>query len=179
VPISVGYQSGSHYATIQALEAYMTKGEITLSFAEGMLFHRLAALLEDRAPTVSLFSGPYYLAEQLGFRKIIDTTFMIAAMINGDPDPDDVRKYFAALRRAQRDMICGRNSLPATTHVNFRNATTRKWTRAGGVLGSASSLHPTPRRCSRPRLWIARHEIFDSQEMGTGRNEQAVISLSG
>ena len=34
VPISVGYQSGSHYATIQALEQYLAADEISLSFAE-------------------------------------------------------------------------------------------------------------------------------------------------
>ena len=51
-----------------------------------------------------MFSGPYYFLEQLGFRKMIDTTFMMASMITGDPDPEDVRKYFRALRRAQRDI---------------------------------------------------------------------------
>src|SRR5690242_1269640 len=33
VPISVGWQSGSHYSTIQALEAYMPPDKINLSFA--------------------------------------------------------------------------------------------------------------------------------------------------
>mgnify|MGYP006173542411 CR=1 FL=1 len=41
VPISVGYQSGSHYSTIQALEQYMPADKINLTFADGMLFHRL------------------------------------------------------------------------------------------------------------------------------------------
>jgi ABC-type nitrate/sulfonate/bicarbonate transport system substrate-binding protein len=39
VPISVGYQSGSHYSTIQALEQYMPLSDIKLSFADGILFH--------------------------------------------------------------------------------------------------------------------------------------------
>src|ERR1700693_4558754 len=34
VPISVGFQSGSHYATIQALEPYLSKDRINLSFGE-------------------------------------------------------------------------------------------------------------------------------------------------
>src|ERR1700675_2520189 len=104
VPIAVGYQSGSHYSTIQALEQYMPADTINLSFADGMLFKRMENLLEGKAPASALFSGPYYLAEQLGFRKIIDTTFMIATMINGDPDPEDIRRYFRALKRAQRDI---------------------------------------------------------------------------
>ena len=104
VPISVGYQSGSHYATIQALEQYLPPDKINLSFADGMLFKRMELLLDGKVPAASLFSGPYYFAEQLGFRKIIDTTFMIATMITGDPDPEDLRKYFRALQPAQRDI---------------------------------------------------------------------------
>src|SRR6185369_8962955 len=76
VPVSVGYQSGSHYATVQALEQFLKPEQI------------------------NLFSGPYYFAEQLGFRKVLDTTFMIATMIHGNPDPEDLRKFFKALRRA-------------------------------------------------------------------------------
>src|SRR5438067_914076 len=41
VPISVGYQSGSHYSTIQALEQYLKPEEIVLSFADGLLFRRM------------------------------------------------------------------------------------------------------------------------------------------
>jgi hypothetical protein len=40
VPIAVGYQSGSHYATIQALEQYMPADKINLDFGDGMLFKR-------------------------------------------------------------------------------------------------------------------------------------------
>src|SRR5205823_2111730 len=45
VPISVGYQSGSHYATIQALEQYLTPDQIKLSFADGLLFRRMELLI--------------------------------------------------------------------------------------------------------------------------------------
>jgi hypothetical protein len=104
VPISVGYQSGSHYSTIQSLEPYMPTDKINLSFVEGMLFNRMELLIDGKVPACALFSGPYYFAEQLGFRKIIDTTFMINTMINGDPDPQDIAKFFRALKRAQRDI---------------------------------------------------------------------------
>src|SRR5258706_9155530 len=83
VPISVGYQSGSHYSTLQALEQYLKPNEIRLSFADGILFGRLQKLVDREVPAAALFSGPYYFAEQLGFRKIIDTTFMITSMISG------------------------------------------------------------------------------------------------
>ena len=101
VPISVGYQSGSHYSTIQTLEEFLDPGDIRLHFADGLLFYRLEQLVDGKAPAVSLFSGPFYFAEQLGFRKAVDTSFMMASMITGDPDPGDVGKYFEALRRAQ------------------------------------------------------------------------------
>ena len=61
-------------------------------------------MVNPPAQASALFSGPYYFAEQLGSRKIIDTTFMIATMISGEPEADDLRKFFRALRRAQRDI---------------------------------------------------------------------------
>ena len=132
VPISVGYQSGSHYSTIQALEQYLPRDQIKLSFEEGMLFQRLELFLAGKSPAAALFSGPYYLAEQLGFRKILDNTFMIAAMINGKPEPDDVRKYFRALRRAQCDIDLRpdlfthfyKNEFPEHLHAKMD---TRRW----------------------------------------------------
>src|ERR1700757_2697637 len=80
VPIAVGFQSGSHHSTIQALEQYLPASRIKLTFEDGMLFHRLEMLLDGNSPATALFNGLYYVAEQLGFRKIIDTTFMIATM---------------------------------------------------------------------------------------------------
>src|ERR1700754_3581085 len=81
VPISVGFQSGSHYSTIQALEQYLAPNEISLTFEDGILFRRMELLFEGKSEAAALFNGPYYFAEQLGYRKIIDTTFMIASMI--------------------------------------------------------------------------------------------------
>ena len=101
VPVSVGYQSGSHFSTIQALEEFLGPEDICLSFAEGLLFHRLEMLVDEKIPAASLFSGAFYLAEQLGFRKIVDSSFMMASMITGNPSAEDVEKYFDALRRAQ------------------------------------------------------------------------------
>ena len=101
VPIAVGYQSGSHYSTIQALEQYLGSEEIKLSFADGLLFRRMEKLIDRQVPAASVFSGPYYFLEQLGFRKVIDSTFMMASMVTGDPNSADVQRYFRALRLAQ------------------------------------------------------------------------------
>ncbi|HEU4619181.1 MAG TPA: hypothetical protein VFV10_14170, partial [Gammaproteobacteria bacterium] len=104
VPISVGYQSGSHYSTIEALDRFLKPDEIKLSFADGLLFRRMEKLIDGEVPAVSVFSGPYYFLEQLGFRKILDTSFMMAAMVSERVDTESVRKYFSALRRAQVDI---------------------------------------------------------------------------
>jgi hypothetical protein len=178
VPISVGFQSGSHYSTIQALEQYMPADRISLSFADGMLFNRMARLLDGEVPACALFSGPYYLAEQLGFRKIIDTAFMIATMITGNPDPANLEKFFRALRLAQRDIDLRpelythyyREEFPA----RFRDLMdTRRW-----GPGERLVFEPyTPETFTASRDWIAAHGIFPENEMGSGVYEQAVLSL--
>ena len=152
VPISVGYQSGSHYATIQALEQYMPLDQINLSFNDGMLFARMDLLFEGKIPACTLFSGPYYFAEQLGFRKVIDCTFMMATMITGDPDPEDVRKFFRALQaRAARHRPAAGALHALSTRTSSRSAITPRWTRAAGGRASASCSSPTRRRSSRSR----------------------------
>ena len=72
--------------------------KINLTFEDGMLFRRMEMLLDGKSSATALFNGPYYLAEQLGFRKIIDTTFMIASMINGDAG---ARRHQALFPRAE------------------------------------------------------------------------------
>jgi ABC-type nitrate/sulfonate/bicarbonate transport system substrate-binding protein len=104
VPISVGYQSGSHYSTLEALDLFLKPEQIKLSFADGLLFGRLEMLFDRKVPAVSVFSGPYYFLQQLGFRKIVDTSFMMASMVDEKADMNDVKRYFQALRRAQADI---------------------------------------------------------------------------
>jgi hypothetical protein len=104
VPIAVGYQSGSHYSTIEALDMFLAPDQIKLSFADGLLFRRMEKLFDREIPAASLFSGAYYFMEQLGFRKIVDTSFMMATMIDEAADMEQVKQYFAALRRAQADI---------------------------------------------------------------------------
>jgi len=178
VPVSVGYQSGSHYATIQALESYLARDQIKLSFDEGMLFSRMEAFFEGKSKAATLFGGPYYFAEQLGYRKIIDTTFMIGAMVNGDPDMDDVRRYFQALRRAQRDIDLRpelythyyKMEFPERFHAAMD---TRRW-----GPGERIVFEPYSREVfSESFDWIAKHEIFEPGSMGTGDYDRSTVSL--
>jgi hypothetical protein len=103
VPVHVGYQSGSHYTTIQALEPFLPADEIKLAFG-GSPADRVDQLLDGSASAATVFGPQYYLVEQLGFRKIVDATFMIAAMVPRQVEIAAVRQYFAALRRAQADI---------------------------------------------------------------------------
>jgi ABC-type nitrate/sulfonate/bicarbonate transport system substrate-binding protein len=181
VPISVGYQSGSHYATIQGLEQYMPRDKINLSFGEGMLFKRLDNLLEGKSQASTLFSGPYYLAEQLGYRKVIDTTFMIASMVTGTPEAEDLRKFYNALKRAQRDIDLRpekythyyRNEFPDRYHALMD---TRRW-----GPGERIVFEPyTEEAFAQSREWIAAREIFDSGKapLATDSYDAAVLRVT-
>ena len=175
VPISVGYQSGSHYSSIQSLEQYLPAQKILLSFNDGMLFKRMQLLLDGAIPAAALFSGPYYLAEQLGFRKVIDTTFMIATMITGDTQLEDLRKYFRALQRAQRDIDLRperythyyQREFPVRYHSMMD---TRRW-----GPGERIVFEPYTREAfDQSREWIAQHEIFGPGGLGNGRYDEVV-----
>ena len=179
VPISVGYQSGSHYSTIQALEQYLKPAEIRLSFADGLLFKRMELLIDRQIPAASLFSGPYYFMEQLGFRKVIDSTFMMASMITGEPDPEDVRKYFRALRRAQRDIDLRPELYTHYYKKEFPlrfldQMDTRRW-----GPGERIVFEPYTKDVFEESFeWIAQHGIFPQGQMGAGNYEAAVVSLA-
>jgi hypothetical protein len=178
VPISVGFQSGSHYSTIQALEQYLKREQINLSFGEGLLFRRMELLIDGKAEAAPLFSGPYYFAEQLGFRKIIDTTFMIATMLTGEADPEDVRKYFRALRRAQRDIDLHPERYTHHYKKEFPERfldqmDTRRW-----GPGERLVFEPYTSEVYRESWqWIAEHEIFAEGTMGSCDYDQAVSSI--
>ena len=179
VRISVGFQSGSHYSTIQALEQYLKPADINLVFEDGMLFRRLELLIEGKSGAAALFSGPYYLAEQQGFRKVIDTTFMIASMINGSPDPEDIRRFFRALKRAQRDIDLRpelythyyRNEFPERWHATMD---TRRWGPGERIVFETYSREVYDQSFE----WIARHEIFAEGAMGAGDYDKATVSFA-
>lgn len=177
VPISVGYQSGSHYSSLQALEQYLPREQIQLSFNDGMLFKRMELLIERKVPAATLFSGPYYFAEQLGFRKVIDTTFMIATMITGDPDPEDLKKYFSALRRAQRDIDLRpelythyyQREFPVRYHPMMD---TRRWGPGERLVFESY----TQEAYDASRNWIAEREIFPDGDLGSRRYAEVIVS---
>jgi hypothetical protein len=110
---------------------------------------------------------------------VIDTTLMIGAMVNGEPDMADVRRYFAALRRAQRDIDLRpelythyyKMEFPERFHAKMD---TRRW-----GPGERIVFEPYSREAfSQSFEWIAEHAIFGRGSMGTGNYDQAVASIS-
>lgn len=103
VGVQVGYQSGSHYTTIQALEPFMASDDIKLQFG-GNPSERVDQMLEGVIKAATVFGPQLYILEQLGFRKILDCTFMVSAMVDPEVDATQASKYFEALRLAQADL---------------------------------------------------------------------------
>ena len=136
-------------------------------------------LLDRKVPAAALFSGPYYFAEQLGFRKIMDSTFMIATMLTGDPDPEDVRKYFRALRRAQFDIDLRpelythyyKKEFPVRFHEQMD---TRRWGPGERIVFESY----TKQAFEDSFEWIAQRGIFPEGQMRVGQYRSS-RSLAG
>jgi hypothetical protein len=103
VRVGVGYHSGSHYSAIQGLAPFLERSGIALDFV-GRPFDRVRLLREGRIEAANVFGAQYYLLEQLGFRKLADTTFIMGFMVAEDADREDLERYFRALERAQREI---------------------------------------------------------------------------
>ena len=102
-----------------------------------------------------------YVLEQQGFRKIVDTTFMIGFLISPEAQEADVHRYFRALQRAQRDIDVEPErykhyllkALPDTYHALVDM-------RAFGT-GERLVFEPyTPEMFERTHRWMASWELF-------------------
>jgi len=176
VPISVGYQSGSHYSTIQALERFLAPGDIKLSFADGLIFRRMELLIDGEVPAASLFSGAYYFMEQLGYRKVADSSFMMASMVAEDAELADVERYFRALRRAQAEI----DLRPELYTHYYRNEFPERFrgmidTRRFGP-GERIVFEPYTREIfESSQRWIAERDIFPEGDPSIRAYEDAVV----
>ena len=174
-PITVGYQSGSHYATIQALEPVLERDAIRLHFG-GMLFQRLELLVDGEVELATLFGGPLYLAEQLGFRKVLDCSFMITATVRADTDAADLAGFGTALRRAQADIDLHHQKY---THY-YRNEFPQRFrdtmdTRTFGP-GERIVFSPYTRAMyDASQQWIESWNIFDEGLAGRKCYEESVV----
>ena len=178
VGVHVGYQSGSHYTTIQALEPFLPLARIKLVFG-GSPADRVDQLLDGMAPAATVFGAQYYLVEQLGFRKIVDATFMIAAMVPAGVEVGDVRRYFAALRRAQADIDVSHQ--PYTRY--FANELPERHRALVDVRrfgpGERFVFEPyTQAMYERTQAWIDERGIFPGEQAAPAAYGEAVIRVA-
>ena len=103
VQVGVSYHSGSHYAAVQGLEPFLERSDIALSFS-GLPYDRVRLLMRREVPAVNVFGAQYYILEQLGYRKLVDTTFVMGFLVPESADLEDTKRYFRALEKAQRDI---------------------------------------------------------------------------
>jgi NitT/TauT family transport system substrate-binding protein len=175
VPIGVGYHSGSHFATVQALESVLAPGELKLTF-QGPPNERLDALLERQVPAAMAWGVPLYVAEAFGFRKVLDATFMIGFLVTGpDATKADVDKYLAALRRAQMEIDL-RPEL--YKHYHLRSVPEKYQekvdVRAFGTGERVVFLPYTREVFAQTQQWIETHELF-ARATGQASYDEAAI----
>ena len=103
IDVAVGYQSGSHYSTIQSLDVALKPDDIKLKYV-GKPWQRLDVVVDGDLQAASLWGLTYQVAEQLGLRKVADCTFMITFMFPKTVELEDVEKYIRALKRAQMEL---------------------------------------------------------------------------
>jgi NitT/TauT family transport system substrate-binding protein len=160
--IAVGYRSGSHYATLQALEPFLKSGDIKLKFG-GMPWARVDAGVDGDVPAITVWGIAYYACEQLGMRKVVDATFMGGFMVPQQTATEDIERYFRALKRAQLDI-----DLAAEGYKQHyaREIPSRYRERVDVRLfgpGERVVFLPYSRETfEATQRWIHKHDIFDS-----------------
>jgi NitT/TauT family transport system substrate-binding protein len=175
VPVTVGYHSGSHFSTLQNLEKFLRRDQIKLHFA-GLLLDRLALLVDRRVPAASLFGAPGYVVEQLGLRKVVDTTFMVGHLVSAAAETEDVDRYFKALRRAQQDI----DMEPEIYKHYFLKELPERYHGMVDVRtfgpGERLVFEPYPREIfERTRQWIESWNLFPADQAGAAGYEASVI----
>jgi len=172
VPIGVGYHSGSHFATVQALESVLSSGDLKLTF-QGPPNERLDALLERQVPAATAWGVPLYIAEAFGFRKVLDATFMIGFLVTGtDATKADVEKYLAALRRAQVEIDLHPEQYK---HYHLRSVPEKYReqvdVRAFGTGERIVFLPYTREVFAETQQWIESHQLFTDRSALAGYDE--------
>lgn len=177
VEVHVGYQSGSHYTTIQALEPFMDSDRIKLKFG-GTPADRVDQLLDGVAQAATVFGPQLYMMEQLGYRKILDCTFMVAAMVPAGADATQVNQFYEALKLAQADI--DRMHQPFVKHylkeLPERHAKLIDIRRFGP--GERLVFEPyTKEMFATTQQWIRERGIFEGATAETAEYESSVLRL--
>ena len=175
VEVAVGYHSGSHFSTLQALASFLRPEQIKLRFI-GLPFDRLAAALDRTVPATAHFGPQMYLVEQQGFRRIVDTTFMVGTIVEDGADLADVERYFRALRRAQRDIDLEPERYK---HYFLREMPERYHplvdVRTFGTGERLVSEPYTPEAFERTHHWMETLHLFSEEQAGHAGYKESVV----
>ncbi|MGH7988407.1 MAG: hypothetical protein ACREQX_19260 [Candidatus Binataceae bacterium] len=160
VDIAVGYHSGSHFTTMQALEAFLKPEEIKFRFI-GAPMKRLDAILDGEVEAVSAWGLSLQILEQLGFRRLADASFMITFMFPKDADREDIEKYMRALKRAQMEI----DLRPELYKKHYLNEIPERFRQMADArrfcVGERIVFLPyTEDAFRRTRRWIEEHHFF-------------------
>jgi NitT/TauT family transport system substrate-binding protein len=176
VKVGVGYHSGSHYSAIQALEPFLDRADIALDFV-GLPFDRVRHLQARAIEAANVFGAQYYILEQLGFRKLVDSTFIMGFLVSAGADNEDLARYFRALRRAQREI-----DLEPERYKHYWD---REMPEDLGRLVDVRRFGPGERIVFEPytrdmfertHRWMESWELLDPAAIGTPAYESAVLS---
>lgn len=175
VEIGVGYHSGSHFSALQAIEKLLPSEQINLRFI-GRPNDRLSRLLDRSIPAANLFGTPLYVLEQQGFRKVVDTTFMIGFLITGETTQEQVEAYFRAMQRAQRDIDLEPERYK---HYLLRELPEQYHARVDvAAFGPGERLvfEPYTREMyERTHRWLEQLDLFPAEQVGHAAYETAVL----
>jgi NitT/TauT family transport system substrate-binding protein len=175
VPVGVGHRSGSHYSALQGLEQFMEPEKIKLNFV-GLPYDRVRLMLERRIAAANVFGAQYYVLEQHGFRKLVDTTFMMGFLVAEDAAVEEVEKYFAGLRLAQREL-----DLRPEPYKHHWLREMPEDIRAGVDVrrfgpGERIVFEPYTREMfEQTHAWMQTHALFDPAAAARPRYEEAVV----
>jgi NitT/TauT family transport system substrate-binding protein len=175
VDIGVGFHSGSHFSTVQMLAPAFPRDQLRLKFL-GRPTDRLDALIEGKVPAANVFGAHVYVAEQLGYRKVVDTTFMEGFLVDPNANVNDVERYFRALRRAQLDIDLEPDRYK---HYLLRELPQRYQDQV-----DANAFGPGERIVFEPYTremyewtyrWTKQLDVFEDERTGQERYEEAVL----
>lgn len=177
VEIHVGYHSGSHYTTVQTLEEYLPPENINLRFG-GTSNERLDSMVDRKAQASTVWGLQYYVLEQLGFRKIVDCTFIVGSFVGRDANLEDVRRYYGALRRAQSDID--------VMHQRYTHHYRKELPPRYHEMVDVRRFGPGERLVYEPysrgiyddtHRWVEQHGIFDPEKIGHRSFDEAVAFM--
>ena len=175
VEVGVGYHSGSHFSALQALSPYVDPRNAKVRFI-GSPQDRVDLLVSGGVQAVNSFGVQRDLLEALGFRKVLDTTFMIGFLLGADASEEQAHAYFNALRKAQRDI----DVEPERYKHYFERDVPEKYRSRVDVrafsTGERIVFEPYTRELyEKTHRWMEDLNLFSAEQLGPANYTDAVL----